>query len=241
LDLRRFLLEPSPFFVRVRIVPNGHDFQWRTEAVWVKSGNEMPMLTIRTQMDGADAAGTLFLPGLRGFAGPDLDLLAMMPVCDVNGGLADALDVLPPWPADGAAPAVGLFLLDPFLRLSDMAARLRRAGVRRVANYPTVAVLEGETARALASVGISPAGEFEALRALAADGFGIVGFATSAAAARDLAASGAGAVVLHPGADAGAREHETVAAMAAWLKPELAARGVALHLFSPRDGVARPA
>jgi hypothetical protein len=48
-------------------------------------------------------------------------------------------------------------------------------------------------------------------------------------------------VVLHPGADAGAREHETVAAMAAWLKPELAARGVALHLFSPRDGVARPA
>jgi predicted TIM-barrel enzyme len=211
-------------------------------------------LTVRTRLGGgssgqekpgqenpgeANPDETLFLPGLAGLEGPNLDLLAMLPVCDVNGGLAEALAACPPWPPDGPAPVAGLFLLDPFLRPPDMAARLRAAGVRRVANYPTIQALEGETARALASVGFSVAQELDALREFAALGFGIVGFAAGAAAARELAASGADAVVLHPGPGAGPREDEALAATVAWLKPELAARGVALLAFAPREGVAR--
>lgn len=197
-------------------------------------------LTLRTRLDGAPAPDALFVPGLAGLEGPDLDLLALMPVCDVNGALAEALEGRAPW-APGSAPAAGLFLLDPFLRAEDMAGTLRRAGIGRVANYPTIQGYDGGTARSLASVGFSPAAELEALRAFAALGFQTMGFAAGAAAARELAASGAGTVVLHPGPGGGeeARDREALAAMAAWLKPELAARGVGLLAFSPREGVAR--
>lgn len=199
-------------------------------------------LTIRTRLDGSNPGETLFLPALAGFEGPDLDLLAMMPVCDVNGALLDALAAREPFPAHGPAPVAGVFLLDPFMRLPELAARLRAAGIRRVANYPTVQVIDGETARALGSVGYSPAQEFEALRELRGEGFEVVGFATGAAAARDLATLGAVMVVLHPGPGGGdPRARETLAAAAAWLKPELAARGVGLYRLEPRDGVARPA
>jgi predicted TIM-barrel enzyme len=197
-------------------------------------------LTVRTRLDGADLSGTLFLPALAGLEGPALDLLAMMPVCDVNGALAAALDAGPPWAPGAPAPVAGLFLLDPFIRIPEMAERLRRAGVRRVANYPTIQALDGETARAMASVGFTPAHEFEALAELRASGFEIVGFAYGAAAARELAALGATTVVLHPG-PAGGDPRETLAPLAAWLKPELAARGIALQLFAPGEGVARPA
>jgi predicted TIM-barrel enzyme len=199
------------------------------------------MLTVRTCLEGFDPEGALYLPGLRGLEGPDLDLLAMLPVCDVNGGLLTALASRAPWSPDDRAPVAGLFLLDPFLRPPDMAARLRAAGIRRIANYPTIQALDGETARALASVGFSAVQEFEALREFAALGFGVVGFAAGAAAARELAASGAGTVVLHPGPGAGPREDEALAATVAWLRPELAARGVALLAFSPGEGVAREA
>ena len=199
-------------------------------------------LTIRTTLEGADPAGTLFLPALRGLEGPDLDLLAMLPVCDVNGALLEALNGRAPWPAAAPAPTVGLFLLDPFVRLPVLAERLRAAGVRRVANYPSVQALEGETARGLASVGFSPVEEFAALREMRALGFEIVGFAYGAAAARELAALGASSVVLHPGpGDPDGRQREALGALAAWLKPELAARGVALHLFSPREAASRAA
>lgn len=197
-------------------------------------------LTLRTRLDDAPAADALFLPGLAGLEGPDLDLLALMPVCDVNGGLAEALEGRGPW-GSGAAPVAGLFLLDPFLRVPEMAAALHRSGIGRVANYPTIQGFDDGAGRSLASVGFSPAAEFEALRAFAAIGFGTVGFAAGAAAARELAASGARTVVLHPGPGGGeeARDREALAAMAAWLKPELAARGVGLLAFSPREGVAR--
>lgn len=197
-------------------------------------------LALRTRLDDAPAADALFMPGLAGLEGPDLDLLALMPVCDVNGALAEALEGRAPW-TPGAAPVVGLFLLDPFLRVNDMAAALRRAGIGRVANYPTIQGFDGEAARSLASVGFSPAAELEALRAFAALGFSTVGFAAGAAAARELAAAGAEAVVLHPGPGGGeeARDRGALAAMAAWLRPELAAGGVRLLAFAPREGLAR--
>jgi hypothetical protein len=196
-------------------------------------------LTVRTSLDGIDPAQTLFLPGLRGLEGPNLDLLATLPICDINGALLASL-AAPSWSPEGPAPVAGLFLADPFLREAEVAAQLRRAGVGRVANYPSIQAFDGEAARALASVGLSFAEELAALRAFVAAGFEAIGFAAGAAAARELAALGARAVVLHPGPGAQPRERETLSAMAAWLGPELAARGVDLLLFDPRKAVARP-
>jgi predicted TIM-barrel enzyme len=199
----------------------------------------MMRLEVCTHWQGRDLRCCLYLPGLRGLEGGDLDLLAMLPVCDVNGDLARSLTSGDLWTVPGPAPVAGLFMLDPFLRISEMVSALKAAGIQRVANYPTIQVLEGETARGLASVGLAPAQEFEVLREFGRQGFSMVGFATGAAAARELAASGASTVVLHPGAGAGRGDREAVATMSVWLKPELSARGTTLLAFSPREGVAR--
>ncbi|HEV2559390.1 MAG TPA: phosphoenolpyruvate hydrolase family protein [Microvirga sp.] len=199
----------------------------------------MTRLEICTCWESRDLPHSLYLPALRGLEGGDLDLLAMLPVCDVNGDLARQFAFGAPWPVPGPAPVAGLFMLDPFLRLPDMATALRAAGIGAVANYPTIQVLEGETANGLASVGLSPAQEFEVLREFGRLGFAMVAFATGAAAARELAAAGARTVVLHPGPRPGPRENEAVATMSAWLKPELMASGTSLLAFSPQEGVAR--
>ena len=196
-------------------------------------------LEVCTCWQGRDLPSALYLPGLRGLEGGDLDLLAMLLVCDVNGDLVRSLTSEDLWVVPGPAPVAGLFMLDPFLRISEMVGVLKGAGVHRVANYPTIQVLEDETARGFASVGLTPAQEFEVLREFGRQGFSMVGFATGAAAARELAASGASTVVLHPGPGAGRRDYEAVAAMSVWLKPELLARGTTLMTFSPREGVAQ--
>lgn len=199
----------------------------------------MPLI-LRTSLEGIDPADALYLPGLRGLEGAHLDLLATLPISDVNGALMAALDDPLPWPKEAEAPIVGLFLGDPFLRLSEATARLKRAGVRRVANYPTLQTFEGETARALASVGFALGVELDGLRALAAEGFQVVGFAGGAATARQLSAF-ATSVVLHPGPGADPRSRDSLIAMAAWLGPELAARGITLLLLDPQQGAAYPA
>jgi predicted TIM-barrel enzyme len=196
-------------------------------------------LTLRTSLEGIDPADAVYIPGLRGLEGPHLDLLATLPISDVNGTLMAALDDPLPWLKDAEAPVVGLFLADPFLRLAEVAAQLKRAGVRRVANYPTLQAFEGETARALASVGFALEAELDGLRMLAAGGFEVVGFASSSATARQLGTF-ATTVVLHPGPGADSRHRDVLAAMAAWLGPELAVRRVTVLLLDPHRGAAFP-
>jgi predicted TIM-barrel enzyme len=196
-------------------------------------------LTLCTNLEGIEPADAVFLPGLRGLEGPRLDLLATLPIADVNGSLLACLEGRLPWPEKATAPIVGLFLADPFLRVADVAARLRRAGVRRVANYPTLQAFEGDTARALASVGFAVENELDGLRAFAAEGFEPVGFAASAATARQLNAF-ATTVVLHPGPGADRRKRDALVAMAALLAPEFGARGVRVLLLDPEKGTACP-
>lgn len=118
----------------------------------------------------------------------------MLPVADVNGALARALE-------SGPAPpdAAGLLLVDPFLNPEDMAALLKSAGVRAVANYPTVQTLTGESARALASVGYGLEQECALLRRFGELGFDAVGYAASPAAAQALAQAGASRLVAYRG------------------------------------------
>lgn len=155
-----------------------------------------PNCHLVTRPDAAPSAPgwSVFVPALDRFAPPRRDLLSMLPVADVNGALARALET-------GPAPpdAVGLLLVDPFLNLPDMAALLKAAGLRAVANYPTVQTLTGESARALASVGYGLEQECALLHRFGELGFETVGYAASPAAALALVQAGVSRLVAYPG------------------------------------------
>jgi hypothetical protein len=66
--------------------------------------------------------------------------LAILPIHDANAAL---LRILPDAPPACGPDFAGLCLTDPFIRLDDVFERLHRAGIRGVANFPTVCVLIG--------------------------------------------------------------------------------------------------
>jgi predicted TIM-barrel enzyme len=136
----------------------------------------------------AGAAG-VFVPALAGFPVAVRDLMALLPVVDINGALFEALPTTP-------APTVGLLLVDPFLNFTDAVRHLRRAGVITVANYPTVQLLDGEDGRALEAVGLGFDAERAALSRFAQAGFRTLGYAASATAAAGLVAVGVDQLVV---------------------------------------------
>jgi predicted TIM-barrel enzyme len=150
-----------------------------------------------TGLRAEDRARSVFIPALASFPPATWTLAAHLPVLDVNGALAQALDGARGW--RDAPPVAGIFACDPFLRLPDLAALLGRAGIREVVNYPTVQVFEGETAAALASVGYRAEAEFRLLLRLAERGFAPIACATSREAADAALGLGLRRVLLHPG------------------------------------------
>lgn len=148
-------------------------------------------------LDPRGRQGSLYLPALAPFPPETWPLVALLPVLDVNGALRAALEGRPAF--RGAAPAVGVFACDPFLRLADMAALLRRAGVTTVVNYPTVALFEGETAAALAAVGYRAEAEFRLLLRFAELGFGVIACTASRRAVDVALGLGLRRILLHPG------------------------------------------
>ena len=145
----------------------------------------------------AERAQAIFLPALATFAPATWPLVALLPVLDINGALRAALQLRRPFRA--AAPVAGLFACDPFLRLSDMAATLRRSGITRVVNFPTVQIFEDETAAALAAVGYRAEAEFRLLQRLAEQGFSPIACATSRRAVDAALGLGLRRILLHPG------------------------------------------
>jgi hypothetical protein len=145
----------------------------------------------------ADRARSVFLPALASFPPETWPLVAHLPVLDVNGVLRAALEAGRGW--RGAPPAAGIFACDPFLRLADMAALLRRAGITAAVNFPTVQMFEGETAAALASVGYRAEAEFHLLLRLAERGFAPIACALSRQAADAALGLGLRRILLHPG------------------------------------------
>ncbi len=163
-----------------------------------------PILRPRAEVDAltpAERARTILLPALAPFAPETWPLVALLPVLDINGALRAALQMRRPFRA--AAPVAGLFACDPFLRLSDMAATLRRSGITRVVNFPTVQIFEGETAAALAAVGYRAEAEFRLLQRLAEQGFSPIACATSRRAADVALGFGLRRILLHPGVSPG--------------------------------------
>lgn len=138
-----------------------------------------------------------FLPGLRPFPAPSWPLVAQLPVLDVNGALLADLAAREPFAAD--PPVAAVFACDPFLRVQDAAAVLRRAGVVKVLNWPSVQAHEGEAAAALAAVGYRAEAEFRTLLAFEALGLQPLAFAATRSALDAALAAGLRRLVLPEG------------------------------------------
>jgi len=164
------------------------------------SRQPVPTLCPRAEIDAlapSTRARAVFLPALAPFPAEAWPVVALLPVLDINGALRAALEARRPFRS--APPVAGLFACDPFLRLADMAAVLRRVGIRAVVNFPTVQVFEGETAAALAAVGYRAEAEFRLLQRLADQGFTPIACATSRRAVDAALGLGLRRILLHPG------------------------------------------
>jgi hypothetical protein len=145
----------------------------------------------------ARRAQSIWLPALAPFPAPLWPLVSLLPVLDINGALAAALEGLRPFRA--APPIAGVFACDPFLRPADLAARLHRVGIREVVNAPTIQLFDGETAAELGSVGYRAEAEFRLLLRLAGLGLEPLACVTSRAAADLALGLGLRRFLLHPG------------------------------------------
>ena len=166
---------------------------------------ELRPVTLATDWSAlAGAEGpALFVPALARFPAAVRELMALLPVTDINGSLIRTLADAP-----GQAPGstvAGLFAVDPFLDPGELRAALRRAGIGRVANYPTVQLFDGATAAGFEVVGYDVRAEFALLRSLADSGLDPVGYVTSPAIARIALDAGCRTLVVHPGLGPGSR------------------------------------
>lgn len=169
----------------------------------------------------------IFVPALAGFPASLRELMGVLPVCDVNASLVAAL-------TEGPAPrhlVAGLFAVDPFLDTREMAARLRRAGLSAVANYPTIQAFDGATGEGLSAVGYHARAELLRLTEFAALGFEALAYVASADAAEEALGLGLPCLVLHPGPGSALSEgvRKRIAAMAS-------AAGAAVLQHAPAAG-----
>ncbi|WP_170314800.1 phosphoenolpyruvate hydrolase family protein [Aquibium carbonis] len=179
----------------------------------------------------APHGGFILAPFLAGVAAPHRELVGLLPLMDVNSAMFASLRQ--------SAPAVGaiagLMLADPFMRVRDVELALRAAGVGRVANYPTVQLIDGETARAFDSAEVGVAREMQMLSALRDAGVETIGFATTLQTAQTILRQGAMALVLHPGlAMADWRERADAGLRLVRMLPSLRGEGAArLLVYRP--------
>lgn len=141
----------------------------------------------------------VFVPALDRFPAALRELMGVLPVCDINASLMAAL-------AHRAMPrhlVAGLFAVDPFLDVRELATALRRAGLSEVANYPTVQLLDGATGDGLAAVGYHARAEFMRLKEFMAAGFEALAYVASPHAAEEALALGLTRIVVHPGLQPG--------------------------------------
>jgi len=158
----------------------------------------MPDLLIHPAPPAGDPGPAWILaPWLAALPRDGRDLLALLPVADVNGAGFRGLRALAGDPPSAAIAAI--FCADPFLRMHDAVQILRAAGICRVTNFPTIQIVDGTAARGFDSAGLGMQREAEILGQFVREGFEATGFATSAEGGAMLARQGVSALVLHPG------------------------------------------
>ncbi|MDR7126654.1 phosphoenolpyruvate hydrolase family protein [Pseudotabrizicola sp. 4114] len=146
---------------------------------------------------GESSPAWVLAPWLTALPVQGRDLLALLPVLDVNTLSFAALRALPAGSEPQAIAA--LFCADPFLRVRDAVQILRAAGIRRVTNFPTIQIIDGTAAHGFDSAGLGVQREADVLGECVRAGFEVTGFCTSAEAGALLARQGVTALVLHPG------------------------------------------
>lgn len=158
-----------------------------------------------------------------------------------NHGPTRLIDDLAGNPARYPDAVLGLFLASPFLNVSLESARLRRAGVKWIANLPSVVQQDDEFSRQLPDVGLDPARERERLAGFRERGFHI---AVVVADGRDATAAAAiepdAMLVLPRVADFAAgfpslRQRSSAAQAVAEAVRAAGWRGVLLGLGEPRE------
>jgi predicted TIM-barrel enzyme len=98
-----------------------------------------PILSVVTEWPSARAGATLLAPVMRDLPVGQASVLALRPTRNANGDLFAAMA------AGGDAPAgtcAGYFAVDPFVRFVDLMRHLDHAGIREVANWPSVGMLD---------------------------------------------------------------------------------------------------
>lgn len=162
----------------------------------------------------------IFAPWLAGLPAARRDLLALLPVLDVNGAFSAALGDTAP---DGetaprsahAGMIAALLCVDPFLRVRDITALLGANNISGVANFPTIQIIDGVAALGFDSADLGVRREAQILARFADEGLAVTGFATSADNGLRLLDHGASALVVHPGPPSSDWRNRAIAARGA--------------------------
>lgn len=163
------------------------------------AGTKPVAVTISDPLEaqGRTCALAVMTPALARFAPRLRELASMLPIVDINGtlvtdaprfaGLAERMPL-----------CAGVLMCDPFLVADEVLVALRSAGVRAVANYPTIQVLDGPSGAGLAAVGINFSAELLRLTWFRQSGMAAHAYVTDAASARQALGAGLTDLVLHP-------------------------------------------
>lgn len=161
----------------------------------------------RLSSEATGAAGwrSIICPGLA-LLPPGLEEIAtLLPLADLNGVALSYCGNRAGTPEPGQKRgqdqpgALALMMSDPFLNPGRIADTLRAAGMDTVINWPSCQILDGDTARAVASAGLGVAREAAMIAEFSALGFRTLGLVRGAGHGALMAKAGATQIVLHPG------------------------------------------
>lgn len=162
-------------------------------------GTDRRVLTVSDprEADRLDCALGVLTPALARFAPGLRELAAMLPIVDINGTLVAEAPRFARL-ATRMPLCAGVLMCDPFLVPGELLETLRTIGVRGVANYPTIQVLDGPAGVGLAAVGLHFSAELMRLAWFREAGMTAHAYVTDAAAARQALAAGVTDLVVHP-------------------------------------------
>ena len=123
--------------------------------------------------------GDIVLPPIRRSPHLPIELSGLMPNRDHNGDLLSEIERLPHCLA-GEWPVFGILAADPFLRIDQMARRLRSKGYGHLANLPSAGQYGAGFRMVLGDLKLGPSREREVLKQ-----FAELGFTISVAIAQD--------------------------------------------------------
>lgn len=140
---------------------------------------------------------TILFPGWRSDMPDIADVRSMTPTYDCNEEVLAYCATYPgQWPA---SVYVGLFGADPFRRPRDLLLTLRRLGVRRIANFPSLGIFEEQSGNRFAQIGFETKQEYEFLSDALHEGMDVLAFVFNEEQAEYAKSLGIEQLCVHPG------------------------------------------